>query len=493
MQSAGGYGVGVKVRKLLLHETGSYNPQYRRPYDTHLGPNTINMMLERLGNTRKYEPSQMGGLAGSFITPTATPEKQLTLINGWNERRMKFMMEIEYSYYTGGSMLEVVLGYTDYNGVSMMGSIDPNMRFYINSIMEVRNTVSYGNTGGQLMSSVIGSSHIIVDNNWTSIYAPERDQNMRPTDVYTAMTRIQMHGIPQDGITDARTLVNNNAIKSRRCNASSAEYVSRIFDGYTQAAIQTPYGGGERDLIDTARGLAKEEIASEDPFLDAMMQIRGDGCVGNTFTFKDLRLLDQNIDNVTIAHLLSPETKARTHQTGMTADWGGSDIYTSTASILSQTIPGLMMDLALTRIVFMSTNRDITGAIRTAIMDAQGFSSGDITRSIEIFISKIQNEVLQDISFSGGVDFAITMNVDLLGETWLNLSLDGKAPVDYVTPSFCDALLTPIISSDNNRVMNLASDFQMLSETLLDNNTMMRQNGHSKYSSYASGYTPGLI
>lgn len=491
--NVGGYSRGVRIRKFLLHETGGYNPQYRRPYDTTMEPNTLNMVLERLGGTKHYEPSLMGGLANKFITPTATPEKMLSLVNGWAERRMRFMMEVEYNYVTGGNMVEVVLGYSDYSGVGISGSIDPNMSFFINSIMEVRHTNNIGPNGTELYSSVKGSSHLLVDNAWRGIYSPDRDQNMRPTDVYTAMSRVQMRDIPQDGITDARTMINNNAVKSYRSNASSASYVSKIFNGYTDAIMQLSVSDGENDIIDRARGIACELTASEDPFLCAIMQVRGDSAIGNTFTFGDLRKIDQNIENVTIAQLLSPQAQMSVHQPGQTADWGGSDIVTATANVLSQTIPGLLMDLALTRVVFKTTNRDFNSVVRTVILDAQGFSSGDLSKPLSIFISRIENEVLRDISFNNSIEFAIEMNVDLLGETWLSISLDGKAPVDFVTPSFCDALLTPVISSDNNRVLNLASDFQILSENLVDYNIRPHNSYQNSGTRPVGTYIPGLL
>src|ERR1017187_5870947 len=110
----GSYSSGLKITKFFLHETGSYNPQYRRPYDTKMEPNTVNIVLERLGQSNKYEPSLMGGLANKFISPAAAPEKEIILSNGWNERRLRFMMEVEYNWYTGGKMVEVILGYSDY-------------------------------------------------------------------------------------------------------------------------------------------------------------------------------------------------------------------------------------------------------------------------------------------------------------------------------------------------------------------------------------------
>jgi len=497
MQNVGGYSRGIRIRKFLLHETGGYNTQYRRPYDTCVDMNTYNIVVEKLQHTRHYEPSLMGGLANKLVSPAATPEKELLLPNGWVERRMRFMMEIEYNYTTGGGMTEVVLGYTDYNGVGISGSIDPNMLFFVNSIMEVRHTQSIGMMGNQTLTAVTGSSHVLVDNAWQNVYSPMRDQHMRPVDIYAAMSRVQMRDIPQEGIVDARTMANNTAVKSFRSNASAASFVSKIFNGYTKSVVQGPFGDSEGDIIDRARGLTSEDSASEDPFLCAVMQIRGESGVGNTFTYGDLRRIDPNIDNVTIAQLLSPQALATVHRPGQTSDWGGSDIMTSTANILSQTIPGLLMDLALTRVVFKSTNRDINSTARTVILDAQGFSNGDLSRPLAAFVSRIESEVLKDISFNNAIEFAIEMNVDLLGETWLSLSLDGKAPIDFVTPSFCDALMTPVISNDNNRVLNLADDFQRLSEHLVDNVTgstmKSRENGDLYRNGQVGMYIPGSL
>src|ERR1039457_7087159 len=135
------FGNNIKINKVLLIETGSYNTQYRRSYDTHLEGNAMNTILEKLSGVNKYSPSLMSTIAGQFISPTATPEKPLELINGWNERRMRFMMEIEFVHRMGAKVTQVILGYTEYSGVSLNASIDPRMTFYINSVMQTKSTI----------------------------------------------------------------------------------------------------------------------------------------------------------------------------------------------------------------------------------------------------------------------------------------------------------------------------------------------------------------
>ena len=48
-------------------------------------------------------------------------------------------MEVLYNYYGGAQVLEVILGYTNYLGANMgTMSIDPEMEFFINSVIHIR-------------------------------------------------------------------------------------------------------------------------------------------------------------------------------------------------------------------------------------------------------------------------------------------------------------------------------------------------------------------
>jgi hypothetical protein len=465
---------GIRITKLLIHETGTYNPQYRRPYDTRMETNTINIFTDALCDVNRYTPGAIGGLANKFISPSATPEKQLTITNGWGERRLRFLMEVTYNSHLGEGPKEIILGYTEFNGISMERRIDPNMRFYVNSIMETRTTTMHGPTGSYSQNGIISGSHVIVDNGWEGAYTKDRDQNMRPTDVYTAMTRLQLHGLDQGDIYDTRAISSNRAIKSNRSNASAANYVSKIFNGYSTAVRESAFGAGEHSIMDAARNKVPEASAPDDPFLSAIMNIRGDPALGNTFTINDLKRLDPNVGNVITAITTSHQTQAITHYAGQTADWGASTIEVSNATILSQSVPGLLMDVALMRIVFKSTNRVVGGGVVTTLMDAQGFSAGDLSNQLAVFVSRLESEILRDISYNNAIDFAIEMHLDMLGETKVSISMGGGPFYDFVTPQFADALMTPVISGINDRVMTVAHDFQLLSEHLVDNHPATR-------------------
>jgi hypothetical protein len=477
---------GLRVTKFLLHETGSYNKQYRRPYNTMLNKQGLNIMQERLAGSRNYVAGAFGGIANSFISPMATPEKEIEMINGWNERRMRFMMEIEHNYHTGGGITEVVLGYTSHTGVSISGAIDPNMDFFVNSTMQIRNTNELTPLGNINRSSVFDSSHVIADNSWNSIYTPIIDQRLRPEDVYSTMARSQLSGIGATAL-DTRSMSTTSAVKSRRSNGNAASYMARILQDYKSATALAEFGQDDAQILDNARTNSQENLVSKDPFLAALAGVRNMG-IQNMFRWNDVTTLDPHVASVTKVTLMGDTQLARAHQAGMTADWVASDRVTTVATILSQSVPSLLMDLALLGVNFASTNRDIQGQVFTQLRNVEGFSSGDQSQAMMIFQQRLEQEILSGISFDNQTDFAIEMQVDLLGETWIKLSIDGGPIFDYVTPSFCDAVLVPVLTNNNDLAMNLAGDFENLATALID-----AQNDHQPSIMSAGGSSFGII
>lgn len=456
---------GLRIIKFLLHETGSYNTQYRRPYNTNLDAQGLNLMQERLAGSQRYVAGAFGGIASNFITPMATPEKAVDMINGWQERRMRFMMEIEYGHHTGGCVREVVLGYTSHTGVSISGHIDPAMEFFVNSTMQIRNSNEFTPLGNMTHSSVFDSSHVLADNKWNSIYSPTIDQRLRPEDVYSTMSRTQIQGL--GSIVDTRSMATTAAVKSRRSNGNAASYMARILQDYKSASIQAEFGQDDSQILDGARAFSQENLVGKDPFLSALSGIRGMG-IQNVFKFGDLEMLDPHVSQVTKVTLMGPTQQASAHAAGMTSEWQGSDRNTTVATILSHSVPSLLMDLALLGVNFAATNRDFQGQMHTQLRNVNGFSSGDQSQAMMIFQQRLEMEILRDISFDNQTDFAIEMQVDLLGETWIKLSLDSGPFIDYVTPSFCDAVLVPVLTSNNDLAMNLAGDFETLSRALTE-------------------------
>lgn len=458
--------VNIKIKKLLIHETGTYNDQFRRPYETTLDGQTLSVLQERLDGSDDFSASMMSGVANQFVKPMGSPERPVTIQHGWGERRARFMMEVEYDYMTGGKITEVILGYTSHMGMAGTGAIDPNMEFYVNGTMHVRDTIERTPTGNHHFLSVIDSSHVLADNNWGDaggMYSAEKDHRMRPVDVFATMSRTHL---PNPATTlDMRTTLTNSAVKSRRSNSMASNYMANILDSYKNATSKQEFGMEERTILGDARGLVAEKSATGDPFLSAIANIRGTP-VGNVFNYRDLISLDPGTDYVTVVQFMGEAHRAQVHQAGQTQHWGGSDLETHAATVLSQAVPSLLMSLMLTGVGFKSTNRTIGGIVDTRLFDVVGFSTTDLTPYAQAFKTRLEHEVLRDLTYGNSMDFAIEMRADLLGETWISISINNGPQIDYVVPSFADALTVPVLTSNPSLAVTLANDFNTLFETV---------------------------
>jgi len=452
-----------RISKLLLQESGTYNDQMRRRYDTVLQNNTMNMMAERLAGVSEYQAPLFAGIANQFIAPQATPEKQIDISNGWSERRMRFMMEIEIDLYMGGRIKEVILGWTSHLGISTAGQIDPQMEFFVNSTLQIRETIANTPVGRQTYSSVVDNSHILVDPSWSSIYTAQADTRLRPEDVFTTMSRTHLSGLGK--VADGRTMSMNTAVKSRRSNGSAANYMADILRSHKQASVLEEAGAGEQEILMKARGFAQENIAAADYFLAAISQLRGMG-VSNVFQYSDLISLDEGVTHNTVASFLGQTQKSSVHQQGQTQHWAGADAETVAATVLSQSVPAAMMEVGLTNVMFKSTNQDIGSQMHTVFMDIRGFVHGDLSTQAQYLRNQLEQTILRDLTYNNSISYSVEMSVDLLGETWIKISLNGGPFIDYVTPSFCDALTVPVLTNNSNAATQLASDFELLASAL---------------------------
>jgi hypothetical protein len=472
---------GIRVLELILRETGTYNEQYRRPYNTNLQPGTFNILAERIQSTQKFTPSLMSGIANQFIAPATEFEKAIIVPNGFGERRMRFMMKVEFTNRTGGTGIEIIQGYTDYKGIATTGACDPELEFYINSTIMIRTTPEFTPMGQVMRTTAYDCSHVLSDNTFNDIHTPIKDHRMCPQDVFATMA-IESNNDESEKIFDTRTTVTNSASKSKRSNGLATNYMSSILQNYKSASAVVGMGGGELSVLEAARGNSNESLVTTDPFISTMGRIRNMAAVNN-FTYRDLLALDPNTDNVRHTSFALPTTPL--HQVGLTAAWHGADRDTQVATTLSQSVPSLMMDVMLTRLAFTAWNLDFGGRVQIAITDANGFGDGNLAPALEMFKQRLETEILMEVSFNNQTSFNISMTIDLLGETWIAMSLDGKASVDYVTPSFCDALTVPVLTSNHETATNLSQNFNTLIYALVsDQQKPNGANGGGIYNQY---------
>lgn len=480
----------LQIRRFLIMETGTFNQQWNRPYHSHFSPMDVNSVVERVGQQKEIAPAMMSGIASHLLRPQPQATQTIGIPEGWGTKRMRFMMEIEFMRELGIKGREIVMGYTTHFGaghqmsnMNVNPAIDPNMEFIVNSTLVLQDVKLSTHMGNQMSSTITDASHVLANNGFNGVlHTDPVAYRMRPEDVFAAMTLADVHQYankPND-IADGRTLNNAAPVKSRRANNLPTNYVSNLLNGYVKANDAVQFGQGQATVYGHGRGLVSDSLASRDIFLSNISQVRGSP-LGNRFTMRDLKNLDPNADHPSMLKMvyLGETRQHEVHHTGQTAEWSTPSVETVIATQLSQMVPSLMMETGLMRLSILTSNHNIQRQPLTECPSYRGFVEDQLDHMVNIFIQRFNHEIISDLTHGNQVGYWISMNVDLLGETRITINWDGNGSYEFATPSFCDALLVPVISFNHDAMINMARDVDSLASSLVE-----FQDGNSN-SSYA--------
>lgn len=486
----------LEILELLMAKAGTYNQQFRRPYQTVGTSSALDQIRERVdqlnGRVRGITPSYLAGVAGEFVAPQAAPESNILIPNGWGTERYYFFLKVRVFNSFGGYSVDLIQGYTDHSEIlSMHGTMDPNTRFYVNSVTTLKNHTEYGVYGAQNVQNVTDSYHVVANHDWTdisSVIDPNTQSfaSMRPGDIYTSLST-QQSGLVND-ILDLRVVASRQPRASRRSNNLSTNYASRVINGTLEAISGSMYGSQDAELYTDAAGKVMEASLQTNAFLSAISSLNNLP-LSDSFTLKDLYRLDPQLENSSDQRMMvfaggNPTlTNSYAHQVGMSDGWGGSGHEELAATIISNAITGLMVEYGLAVVHVQATNHNIGGPV-VVPRDAVGLAGQDVRESILGFQTRFQNEVIDHISFHNKIAYNIEVRAEIARSTSIMLQIEGNPPMTFVAPSFADALTAPVITSTPDRLATLAYDFGTMLDAVVTTPTpslesLVNSNGFS--------------
>jgi hypothetical protein len=474
----------IQILQLLMARAGTYGVQYRRPYKTNGTGNAVSMITERLdtlqGHVQNISGGFLAGVAGEFVAPQAAPEseKGIYIPNGWGTERYYFFMKIRVMNSLGGSTTELIQGYTDHpDMLSYGGAIDPNTRFTINSVTVLNDTVEYGQYGGYNVSNVTDAYHVIANNNWTDI-SSLHDQNaqnfvsMRAGDIHATITT---QGMNVTDLVDTRQLGTRIPRASRRSNGLATEYASKIINSTIEAAASMPMSAVSSELHTRAAGNSLEVTLNRNAFMHAISQMNNN-TMSDSFTLSDLFKLDpaladpmdQRMTVLQPGSAIAQSNNPTTFSYGAeySENWGGSSYEHQAAAIISNAIIGLLIEAGLAIAHVRCTNHSMGGPVIN-IVDGATLGGQDLQRAMFGFQSRLQTEVINQISMNNTICYNIEIRGEVARATMISLQLDNHPSVQFVAPSFADALTAPVLAGDRHRLQEVAFDFGNMLEACI--------------------------
>lgn len=467
----------IFIANLLIQETGTFNDLYSRPYTAQTNNENLDMLSRRLEATARS--NQSSSVASSLVTglatnisaglvmPAASWERRLTIPNGWNERRLRFILE---AHVKRAFNVEIyyLQGYSDHVGISMNGAIDPNMPFYINSYIRVVRSTDYTGTG--ILRDTVSETAQVIDGQFHVTNAESGlVYTLRPEDLITGIQsnyiKSAMEASVMGTVYDTRTSGLPSVVGSSRSNAIPSNFVANYISGYRRALWSADFGVSSDDVYSRAISEMHEESPYSNPFIRALSNIRG---IPNTtqFTMSDIAELDPEAITTGRVRYEPVRDAIALHRAGETEQWDGADLKTQLATLLINSVSGIMVDCMIRNVTFDTTTLTVNGLPLTRIISANSFTNMNISYHYQHFIDRFNSEVVPDITYNGNIALSALLSIDLYGQSTVELSIDGDPSTPYAAPSFCDAIFAPVVTTDANQYHGLVHGMEQINQAI---------------------------
>ena len=461
-----------RIVKSMMVESGTYNQEFTRPYIGSTDSDVVALYTEQTNQGRQVDRNTLAGIAGRIIAPSAVPDAQVSVSNGWATRRIIFMIEI---IELNTRLTTVIMGYADKVDLSIGGLVDPNLRLTINSSITL-NTVEYETpTGPQVRKRVVENSHLLGIQTMNSLHAIDPSYNQdgqrvymqRPTDIANNLSLGHMNaGIIGDGRTQ---IVPNKQTRSRRANNSAPVYLSEVINGIVQTAqapeLEGPHVSAQ-EVYSQAGAVMGESNVHSDPtlrYISNNSNLRNEGNVtwGNMcHIFPDLDRVTEYYKHSDTVQPLSGHFES-TH--GSFEYWDRVSWEALMATTVFHTLPSIISQSMLVGITGTMTNVTAEGIPMVNITNAHSFIDGfDRTLAVQQVEHRILTELFPGLSLGNQRTVFVAFNINLIRDGWVSIAIDGKPPIEYSSPCFADGLLLPTLATNENSLSSLAGHINTL-------------------------------
>ena len=475
----------MRIARLDFVETGTYNPMYMRQYETDANQVVADLLTEVTQGGQRINSAALAGVSGQFLRPVASVNAQTDLVqpvNGWDTKRLRFIAEIHYPSAFGGNVVQYVSGHTNHLGINNPGvrqSIDPNMTLHFNSSVLLQELLENTPLGQRVSRRLTNASQLLASQHYSlnglTGFGTDLTRTMRPEDLFSNRVSVNTYGAGQQ-MVDMRQRFSPSRplLKSRYSNGAQSSYLASALNGHALATAQADYSDDLNNILGKASGIVKEDSINQDNFL-AWLSARNLFNEGGSVTWGELCQADPQADHVArffvggdaVAHGQLMDVQ---HTAGQTAYWHSATHEVIMANILGQSLPAVMLDSLVTRMHIKATNRIAGGLMGQAsgsqhhvlVTNLHGITEIGLENLAQTMLNRITYQIMPDVSHGGMLDYELDGWVDVFGETRLNISLSGGPRVPLTIPSFCDALMAPVVTRSPDHLNTTASDMQFM-------------------------------
>lgn len=469
--------MGIKIFEIKLAQQTAGKPLFLRTWSTSFNNFADNQhlqdaLVEYTAQGTNLSVNALAPVANSILVPN-TKIGQLANIGGdYNDSRFSIQITIEITDSQMMTSYEVITGYTDHLGYSMLSSdnvnIDDNMIIFINGVADLNKEnhggSSYWTIGNitQVLSPVTGvmNGEAVVDTNMVTC---------RPADTISLMASKVLSG--QSSRTTVSTMLMTAANKrSHRENNVAANYLSKTIGSYRDQMIDN--GGDEEGamLNAAANPSIADPATTASAFLRELRYQTGYN-QERSITWGELRKLDgtlTNRDQRIKTILLKPNAvDTQLAIVGGAENWNSAYNETVIAQQALTAIPAYMSVRLIGELDIEAHNATTTGEVVVNIFSVRGMRQDIdmVTQEKTIrqsFASAVFQQLLQGMP---GRTLYIRAQMGMVGVATIMVEVDGGGKRPYSASLYNDASYSPCLGDNHLSLANLSQELDVICAT----------------------------
>lgn len=478
---------GLRITKAYFVETGTTPDMVSHNLTTQVTQPVMNLFDERTEGGKRLTRDNLSGVAGQIIIPDANNARAVNIAGGWDSSRFRFIFEVANPNNPHGSKYYYT-GYTDSATWSpMVRNFAPETRIFFNNVIEVIQTPRFGANGLEPYISVVEASHLLHptglgghSNDFSTQFSStgfgvvNQPSSLRPYDIMTTLSSNEY--AKTNGLIPGQTLIDTRAgidlCKSDRSNTVPSNYLSKtataMLYGYQQAAHQIEQAT-PATAYDVAAGRSQEKPIQTDRFFSIISSEFGYQQHGFVL-WGDLNKVYPELQAEGVSYVVNRKKAME------------SDIYlgnrhnhdsmindrrpqTMLMAQVMQSIPGVLIENLISFARIHVTNMTPTGELIVTITDPFGLITlppGYLVHRIPHIQQRLAQIIFGDLSFNTFIPFNMSLMVDVFGESFVEIGFNGEPPIPYSIPTYCDAMLTSIVTTNGGVLGNIANDTRYL-------------------------------
>lgn len=532
------------LKKIIFRQIGrGYDEQYSRPFEIAGNKQTVDAAVNAIcegwmvgavqnnANGLRFTSAPVdavSGISGQLIAPS--PEAYSANIglrsNAWGDDRFVFWATFETTdnVLAGQFFRYIVTGYTDSDDelgfARQSGSLDPNMRMFVNTIHKLEIKLFSDGYGGVVERCTVihhdevhfnGQSDIDLRNNRRS-----NDCIARPTDILdmcqlldgmgstTANTDpYDNYGIANEthigAVSGKLGYANNKVVLARTDNHSSATMISNLLNGIgaSRAEVDRQNAASRIEQRHFADGVDNKVYARarSTPWIRESHATLNGQAIMHLFKevlhlkdhpfigYSDFLRVFPNADpryNECEVSLMSPyemDDKSSMNMRGATKE--GIEAYR-----ISCALSNIMLTNGFYEIAFIATNQTVNGLWDISPIVSEGREVKNMrttdTDAINLAFDAFCNELLAKVlipaaTVTGGYtrDISLVVGADLMTDIRGDISIDGGLPERFVFTTFASNAISPLryrhTAGENPvRLLNTSRVISQLSEAVFE-------------------------